>query len=304
MKTIFDFIHHLFVPKEDNNYRAKALHPDFLTYYLLIALFLTFVFKQTNLHNVLGFATDISTDKLYQLTNQVREKNGLSDLSYNERLATAAYQKAQDMFSRNYWAHYGPNGSTPWDFILRANYQYEFAGENLAKNFLFSQGVMDAWMNSSTHRDNLLKKDYSEVGFAVVNGILNGEQTTLVVQMFGKPLGSLAKKTSPIIPEAQPVQAAEKVPKPQVVEISPVPVPKTQPAILSKESSVLPFRLANITLNMNVVFLGFLMLALVLDFYFASKLNIVRIGGKNVAHFMFLGFVLIGLLFLTKGAII
>ncbi len=286
MKKVFDFIHHLFIPKEDNNYRAKALHTDFLTYYLLIALFLTFVFKQTNLQNVLGFATDISVDKLYQLTNQQRERNGLSDLSYNDKLANAAAQKAQDMFNQNYWAHYGPNGVTPWDFILRSNYQYEFAGENLAKNFLFSQGVMDAWMNSSSHRENILRRDYSGVGFAVVNGILNGEQTTLVVQMFGKPLGRLA----------QPVQAAEKIPKPQVIKVSPV--------VLAKGANILPSNFTNLSLNMNMIFLGFLMLALVLDFYFASKLNIVQIGGKNVAHFIFLGFIFVGLLLLTKGAII
>lgn len=105
MGKMLDFIHYLFVPKETNNYRAKALHPDFLTYYLLIALFLTFIFKQTNLQNVLGFATDISVNKLYQLTNGQREKNGLPDLAYNAKLSEAAAQKAQDMLNRNYWAH-------------------------------------------------------------------------------------------------------------------------------------------------------------------------------------------------------
>lgn len=303
MKKVFDFIHHLFIPKEGNNYRAKALHPDFLTYYLLTAFFLTFFFKQTNLQNVLGFATDISVNKLYQLTNQERESNNLSDLSYDEKLANAAYQKAQDMFNRNYWAHYGPNGVTPWDFILKSGYQYEFAGENLAKNFLFSQGVMDAWMNSPTHKENILRRDYSEVGFAVVNGTLNGEQTTLIIQMFGKPLGALAQK-SPAVPESPLVQAAEKVPKPQVVEISPTVVPETKPEILAKASQVFPFNLSNFSLNINMIFLGFLMLALVLDFYFASKLNIVRIGGKNIAHFIFLGFIFVGLLLITRGAII
>ncbi len=284
MGKIINFIHHLFIPKEDNNYRAKVLHPDFLTYYLLIAFFLTMIFKQTNLQNVLGFATDISINKLYQLINQQREKNGLGDLSYNEKLAEAAQQKAQDMFNRNYWSHYGPDGVTPWDFILKNGYQYEFAGENLAKNFLFSQGVVDAWMNSPTHKENILRKDYSDIGFAVVNGVLNGEQTTLVIQMLGKPLGSSSV--------AKNVPPPEKIP---TVEVS--PAPKAQPAILAKQANTIPF-------NMNVVFLLFLMGALVLDFYFASKLNIIRIGGKNVAHFIFLGFVFVGLLLLTRGAII
>ncbi len=291
MEKIVNFIHHLFIPKEDNNYRAKALHPDFLTYYLLIAFFLTMIFKQTNLQNVLGFATDISINKLYQLTNQQREKNGLSDLSYNDKLAEAAQQKAQDMFNRNYWSHYGPDGMTPWDFILKNRYQYEFAGENLAKNFLFSQGVVDAWMNSPTHKENILRKDYSEIGFAVVNGTLNGEQTTLVVQMFGKPLGSSS--------------VAKNVPPPEKTQIiKPSPAPQAQPAVLAKQTTPSLFRFTNIPFNMNVVFLLFLMGALVLDFYFASKLKIIRIGGKNVAHFIFLGFIFAGLLLLTRGAII
>jgi len=296
MKKIFDFFHHFFIPHEENNYRAKALHIDFLTYYLLIAIFFTFAFKYTSLSNVLGFATDISINKLYQLSNQERGKNGLPDLSYNEKLANAASQKAQDMFTRNYWAHYGPDGSTPWDFILKSDYQYEYAGENLAKNFLFSNGVVDAWMKSPTHHDNLLRKDYTEVGFAVVNGVLNGEQTTLVVQMFGKPLGGipLAKK-NPIIPTPMPTTP--------IINISPV-VQQPMPAILAKTSNKSFLDLSSFSLNINIIFLIFLMVALVLDFYFASKLNIVRINSKNVAHFIFIGFIFAGLLLLTRGAIL
>ncbi len=134
MKKITDFLHHLLIPKEENNYRAKALHTDFLTYYLVIALFLTFTFKQLGLSNVLGFATDITVDKLYQLTNQQREKNSLPDLTYNDKLSAAAAKKAADMFAKNYWAHYGPDGETPWDFIMGSGYSYEFAGENLASD--------------------------------------------------------------------------------------------------------------------------------------------------------------------------
>ena len=93
------------------------------------------VFKQTNIHNVLGFATDISTDKLFQLTNELRQKNNLPSLSLNSSLSLAAQKKAENMFQENYWSHYSPTGKTPWDFILGANYKYEYAGENLAKTF-------------------------------------------------------------------------------------------------------------------------------------------------------------------------
>ena len=139
MNRLLNFFCHLLIPKEENNYRARTLHLDFLTYYLVFALILTFSFKKLNLANVLGYATDITVEKLYQLTNQTRQQNSLNQLNYNDQLASAAYKKAQDMFSKNYWSHYAPDGSSPWDFILGSGYKYEYAGENLAKNFLFSQ---------------------------------------------------------------------------------------------------------------------------------------------------------------------
>lgn len=294
MKNILDFIHHLFIPKEENNFRAKALHSDFLSFYLILALLLTFSLKQFNLTNVLGFATDISVNKLLELTNNERAKNNLPPLTYNDKLAQAATLKAQDMFTLNYWAHYAPNGTTPWDFILKAGYQYEYAGENLAKNFLFSQGVVDSWMNSPTHRNNILKNDYSDVGFAVINGTLNNEPTTLVVQMFGKPSGA-----NPIVSSFTPptVQAEEKKPKQPLVTPS-------LPQVLAKDTQSNKFTITNLTLNMNFIFMLFLLIALGLDFYFATKLRVIRIGGKNVAHFIFILFIFAGLIIFTKGAIL
>lgn len=276
MEKIKTFIHHLFIPHEGNNFRAKSLHTDFLTVYLVIAFLMMLVFKQGNVLNVLGFATDISVEKLYQLTNEQRQKNNLPSLVLSSALSLAAQKKAENMFQENYWSHYSPDGKTPWDFILGAGYKYEYAGENLAKNFLFSNGVVDAWMNSETHRKNLLKKEYTEVGYAIVNGILNGEQTTLVVQEFGKPLASS------FAPPA--VEASETTQN----------VPAVQPKVSASKFSF----------NLNVIFMSFLLLALALDFYFASKFNIIRIGGKNTAHLLFIIFILIGLFMSTIGAII
>src|SRR3989338_7182361 len=107
------------------------------------------------------------------------------NLELNPELSLAAEKKAEDMFARNYWAHNGPNGSTPWDFIKGAGYTYIYAGENLAKDFQNSNDVVQAWMKSPSHRENILRKEYQDIGFAVVNGVLNGEETTLVIQMFG-----------------------------------------------------------------------------------------------------------------------
>ena len=300
MKKVHDIIKHLFVPQEKNNYRAKAIHLDFLTYYLVVALVLTFAFKAIgpNFHNILGFAADITVEKLLELTNIERGNYGLSSLTYNEELSQAAQKKAEDMFEKNYWSHYTPDGSTPWDFILSSGYQYEYAGENLAKNFLFSNGVVDAWMNSITHKENIVRKEYSDVGFAIVNGILNGEQTTLVVQMFGRPSQDiLAKETPSNTSIANAKTESEIIPKES-------PSEELNPAVLAKVTKKPKINLFNITFDLNFVFLALLFVVLSIDIYFASRVKIVRLGGKNFAHLIFIGFIFISLFIFAKGIIL
>ncbi|MBI4004510.1 CAP domain-containing protein [Candidatus Roizmanbacteria bacterium] len=283
MKRIGIFFHHFFTPHEGNNFKARVFHTDFLTAYLVFALLLSLSVKQLTINapSVLSFATDITVSKLFELTNQERTKAHVGSLTYNEKLAEAAYKKAQDMFNRNYWAHYGPNGTTPWEFLMSSGYNYEFAGENLAKNFLFSQGVVDAWMKSKSHKENVLRSDYSEVGFAVTNGILNGEQTTLVVQMFGKP------STSTIVNRY-----------PQKKQLP------TSHEVLAEKTTRPVFTVARFMYGTNILFVALLLFAIILDIYFITKMRILRIGGKSFAHLLFLGFILIGLLVLSRGAIL
>ena len=282
MKRIISGITHFFVPKRENNYQPQSLRTDFLTYYLLIALFLAFFFKSNffGSNNILGFATDISVEKLYQLTNAQRIQYNLPLLRYNDKLAQAAAKKANDMFAKNYWAHYAPDGATPWEFILNSGYRYEYAGENLAKNFLFSNNVVEAWMESQSHKENILRKEYADIGFAIVNGRLNGEETTLVVQLFGKPQSSA------------------------LANLIPITNVDTQPKILAKQIAKPVINRSSFTFNLNVVFVSFLMMALLLDFYFAIKMNLFRLRGKHLAHLIFLGFILMGIFFITKGSII
>ncbi|KKQ38704.1 MAG: hypothetical protein US54_C0005G0017 [Candidatus Roizmanbacteria bacterium GW2011_GWA2_37_7] len=293
MNQIIDAIYHLFLPKHSNNFRAKLLHHDFLTVYLVFALVLTvgITHLQNSNGSILGYATDITTLKLLELTNQERSNQGMDSLQNNEKLEQAAQAKAKDIFEKDYWSHYGPSGETPWEFILGSGYQYEYAGENLAKNFLFSDGVMKAWMDSETHRDNILRKEYTDVGFAIVNGMLNGEETTLVVQMFGKPLYSAAE-TKP----EKTAEAGQKLAvKPETVSTLP------QKLVLSDSDKTLFFPSY---LNINLVFFSFLILALILDFYFASKLNLIHIKGKNLIHILFIGFVMIGTFIVINGSIL
>lgn len=297
MRKLLDFFHNFFIPHENNNFRARALHTDFLTFYLAIAILLTFGFKKLSpLSNVLGLATDITVSKLYELTNEQRVKLNLPILSYNDNLAQAASIKAADMFAKNYWAHFAPDGTTPWNFILGSGYKYEFAGENLAKNFLFSQGVVDAWMASPTHRENIIRKDYSEVGYAVVNGTLNGEPTTLVVQMFGKPSTSQVamNENNKLPPQSQTLNMNN-----GGQNINP------GPAVLAKTTSGSFINLSSLPFRLNLFFISFLLLALGLDLFFAAKLHVIQIGGKNLAHIIFVGFIFLGIIFVAaKGTIL
>lgn len=177
----------LFFPHKDTHQKAHLISWEGLVIYILIFILLQVSFSIISYTKpgVLGLNSNIDQKKLIELTNVERQGKGLSPFSENEALDKAAALKAQNMLQENYWAHFAPSGKTPWDFMLGSGYKFTFAGENLAKNFYKSEDVVKAWMDSPTHRDNLLNSKYKDIGIAVVDGVLNGQKTTLVVQMFG-----------------------------------------------------------------------------------------------------------------------
>jgi hypothetical protein len=130
-------------------------------------------------------ASDITVEKVIELTNASRAEVGESDLAVNSKLSRAAEAKAEDMIANNYFSHTSPTGTTPWSWIQKKNYDYIYAGENLAMDFHSAEKMEDAWMASPTHRANILNQNYHEVGTAVKEGIINGRETTLAVVMFG-----------------------------------------------------------------------------------------------------------------------
>jgi len=293
MKSLSKHLRHLLIPGHHNNFRGKLLQQDALLIYLVIAFLMLVVsksFSRIATDNILGKATDIQIEQLLEQTNEVRAQNGLSPLTYNEKLAEAAKAKAKHMFINNYWAHFSPKGDSPWQFIRRSGYQYEFAGENLAKNFLFSQNVIDAWEKSPTHRENLLRSDFSQVGFAVEDGVLEGEETTLVVQMFGSPLLGSA--------DAQALKASDQDGK-ETVEIS-----QEAASTLGQQTTGTVVFAPNRVLVLYI-FIGVFIVSLALDLYIASRLKLLRLHGKTIAHLLFIITIALGvLLFLSQGAIL
>ena len=198
-------------PSKANKYHPHLVRPIGLgiVVALLLGINLTQNLVQAHSFQVLGVATNVSSSDVFTLQNQQRVSNGLASLSYNSQLTAAAQAKARDMLAKDYWSHYAPDGTSPWDFITAAGYSYSTAGENLAKNFDTSTDVVQGWMNSAPHRANVLNSSFSDVGIAVMNGTLLGEQTTLVVTEYGAP--SIAAAT----PAPAPTQPAASTPTPK-----------------------------------------------------------------------------------------
>ena len=278
---------HLFTPRPSNNYKAKTLHISSLSIFMLIIMMsqLTFSFIGKSIPGVLGLASSITTEELIVLTNKKRLENGLSELTINPKLNQAATQKAADMVNKNYWAHTSPEGKTPWSFFKSADYQYLYAGENLARDFVDSNSVVNAWMESPTHRDNLLSSRYQEIGIVVVHDTFQGQETTLVVQLFGTPTGASVPALS-----GKVGQQAEAV----LAEVTSEPLITKLPAISS----------FSLTKAMSISLTIILLAVIVIDTVIISRKKIVRLSGKGFAHLVFLGVLLFLLLTIQPGLIL
>lgn len=191
----------LFVPTNKNGYKPLLLRNGALGIYTLILLLINSFGGLLGLET--AHASSITTSNIVQLTNEQRELYGLPTLKNNSSLASAALAKANNMFSVGYWDHFGPNGETPWQFIKASGYSYVYAGENLAKGFKSAEGVVEAWMASPTHRENILSGNYTEIGIAVVSGKLLNENVVLVVQMFGNPTSVTVPSPTNVKPQTQ-----------------------------------------------------------------------------------------------------
>lgn len=177
------------VPHRENQYRPHLIRAHGIIVVLLVALVAqaTYSFVSTGHFSVLGRTSDIQMVELLADTNNERAEAGLPALQLNDELSQAAFMKAKNMFTEQYWAHESPSGVKPWKWFGDVSYSYSYAGENLAKNYPTAGATVDAWMKSTTHRENILNKEYMDVGFAVADGELNGENTTLVVALYGAP---------------------------------------------------------------------------------------------------------------------
>lgn len=182
--------------KKTKNYARVYLPYLPMLMIIISGLLINIRMSQPNKGGVLAYATEISSQNLLKYSNERRQVNGAGNLAINNNLTQAAQTKANDMAKRNYWSHATPDGEQPWKFIQNAGYDYQKAGENLAYGFDSSYDTINGWMNSKTHKDNMLDKAYTEVGFGYAN-IANFNNTgpeTVVVAMYGQPQSNVASK--------------------------------------------------------------------------------------------------------------
>lgn len=310
MKIVRLFVH-LFLPHESNNQKAKILHNSSLTLIILGLLFYQLVLSAIP-HvgpRILGFAANIPPDEVIRLTNEKRAQNGLAPVTSNSLLSQAAQAKGADMLNKGYWAHVSPDGVQPWQFFINAGYKYRYAGENLARDFSNPSSAVDAWMNSPSHKENMLNPKYKDIGVAVVEGKLSGVETTIIVQFFGATFTD----TVPALPVAKAQTTT--VPK-----VSPSPTPSASPLALTsatpqalvgsegtQELSVRPYTLISpftTTKGVSLAVVFILLVVLVLDAFITSRRAVVRIGGRTFAHLAFLGMIAAVILILRAGRII
>ena len=277
---MFRLIAGIFLPHQHNNFKAKLLHKWSLFTFIGLFLMAQSTISLTNQlkPNVLGYASFISTAKVVEITNLERNKTGLSDLKINPELSQAAKSKAADMIKRGYWAHNTPDGKEPWIFISQAGYSYLQAGENLARDYSSAESAVSAWMNSGSHRANVLNPNYQDIGVAVIEGKLKGVETTIIVQMFGKPQASKSKIASTNTKlEFQSVLAA------------------------GSANLISPLDLSR---SISLSFLLLLVATLIFDWLIVWRRNLIRLSGKTWAHLTFVGSLTIILLLIKQGWIL
>jgi len=106
--------------------------------------------------------------EVVRLVNEQRVKNGLKSLTSNWELARVARYKSQDMVDNRYFSHTSPVYGSPFQMIRNFGLSFRTAGENIAYGQRTPQAVVNAWMNSSGHRANILNPSYTQIGVGYV----------------------------------------------------------------------------------------------------------------------------------------
>jgi hypothetical protein len=221
---MFNWFKKYFIPHPGNDHKPHLLRHEgmMLVFTLIVVIELGFLAQVFLVFDRTSFLASVLPSVLTNLTNEERKDNNVPPLTESSLLDQAAKMKAEDMATKGYFAHTSPEGHTPWYWLDQVGYNYSAAGENLAVNFFESSDVSQAWMNSPSHRANIVKPGYKEIGIGVARGVYNGKSTIFVAQFFGTPIAHAATPT----PTVKPTPATSTKP---ITTPTPKPTPKPIP---------------------------------------------------------------------------
>lgn len=250
MKRFSKWFKKYFIPHLGNEHQPHFLrHESMMALFMLVIIIeLGFLVQVFVVFDKTKFLSAVLPGVLATLANEERGDLNVPPLKENPLLTKAAQMKAEDMARNSYFAHTSPTGITPWYWFDQVGYRYVHAGENLAVNFSESSDVGEAWMNSPTHKANIIKKDYTEIGIGVASGTYQGRSTIFVAQLFGTPAAtfqpSMPEPESPVVPATAQTKTTPSVnptvkptPKPTTVP-SQNPTPTPTPATTTVASAV------------------------------------------------------------------
>lgn len=316
MKFVHFFLHY-FTPHHTNNQKAKVLHSSTILYILAFIFLIQAVISFLPLTGarVLGYASQISVSDIISISNQKRTSQGIPELKHSQLLSEAARKKGEHMIANDYWAHVAPDGTQPWYFFSLVGYNYRYAGENLARDFANANSAVEAWMASPSHRENLLSPKYTEIGVAVVEGDLNGVDTTIIVQLFG------TQASSSQLPLAQANSDSHKLLASQSGSIAGSLNENSMPvatSLGSEESSPFDSNLSALvnqnsdfkispfdtTKSVSLAVVGILSVATIVDGFVIATRKTPRVSGKSFAHFAFLIMIILIIVVAKAGEIL
>jgi hypothetical protein len=130
----------------------------------------------------------LTSDGIFHSTNRARESAGRTTFTRNAALDKIAQSRVQDMFKKNYFAHISPDGTSVSDVAKKQGYAYLAIGENIALGFFADdQALVQAWMDSPGHRENILDSRFTEIGSAAEKGRYGDDELWIAAQIFSRP---------------------------------------------------------------------------------------------------------------------
>ncbi len=234
-----------FIPTDSNDHQPHGLSTRLLKIYAVVLVLIKVVtigFLFFTYPSPAVLSQKISQE-IFDLTNVARSEENVNSLNWNDELARAAQAKADDMVSSNYFAHIGPDGKQPWEWINKGSYYFLYMGENLAMDFSSAQIAQSAFQQSPTHWKNIMNPKYQDMGVGVAVGNIDGRETIVLVEFFG------AQKTvQPLVPIAQasetPLVAAT-----TPTQVSPETQSLSEPPVVVKPTETKPTAPAEVVNN-------------------------------------------------------